>query len=288
MLAASSFDDIIAITVFSIFVSVSFDQIGAEGESLTVKQMIGMNIFYIVTGMFFGVILGLMMSCFNKAEKRFSENGIKWTKFVLMLVISVLNPIFCNNVGFGESKYIGIITFGFVCFNMWGEKKPDKELATFWKICQPFLFGTIGASVQFANMDGSVVGKALGVILIGLFFRWFATYLAVSIESGKYTTKERGFMAFAWMPKATVQAAIGGVVLDTASSINGLDDETREIYKNYGTIMLTVAVIAIVFTAPLGAILINTLGIKWLTYDGISKTEITRSEDKDIEVVHVI
>ena len=53
-------------------------------------------------------------------------------------------------------------------------------------------------------MDGSVVGKALGVILIGLFFRWFATYIAVSMEVGKYTTKERGFMAFAWMPKATV------------------------------------------------------------------------------------
>lgn len=147
MLAASSFDDIIAITVFSIFVSVSFDQIGAEGESLTVKQMIGMNIFYIVTGMFFGVIVGLTMTCFNKLEKTFSAPKIKWAKFTLMLLIAILTPVLCNNVGFEESKYIGIITFGFVCFNMWGEKKPDKELATFWKFCQPFLFGTIGASV---------------------------------------------------------------------------------------------------------------------------------------------
>lgn len=66
------------------------------------------------------------------------------------------------------------------------------------------MFGTIGASVQFDNIDGSVVGKAMAVILIGLVFRWFATYTAVSIESGKYELKERAFMAFAWMPKATV------------------------------------------------------------------------------------
>ena len=75
-------------------------------------------------------------------------------------------------------------------------------------------------------------------------------------------------MAFAGMPKATVQAAIGGVVLDTATSIKGLSDEDRAKYIEHGTVLLTIAVIAIVFTAPLGAILINTLGIRWLSYDG--------------------
>ena len=79
-------------------------------------------------------------------------------------------------------------------------------------------------------MDGSVVGYALLLICIGLVFRWIATYAAVSMETGKYTAKERGFMAFAWMPKATVQAAIGGVVLDTATSISGLSDEVRKEY----------------------------------------------------------
>ena len=146
MLAASSFDDIVAITVFSIFVSVAFDQIGADGMNLTVKQMIGMNIFYIVTGMAFGALIGLTMHGFNKVNN-ISEKTKNWAKFVLMLFIAVGTPIFCNAVGFHESKYIGIIVYGFFCFKMWGENKPDKELASFWQLCQPFLFGTIGATV---------------------------------------------------------------------------------------------------------------------------------------------
>jgi len=60
------------------------------------------------------------------------------------------------------------------------------------------------------------VSKSIGVIFIGLIFRWIATYFATAEK--KYTTKERMFMAFSWMPKATVQAAIGGIVFDLASS----------------------------------------------------------------------
>lgn len=70
------------------------------------------------------------------------------------------------------------------------------------------------------------------------------------------------------MPKATVQAAIGGIVLDTARSIPGISEKDRAVYVEYGNILLSTAVLAIVFTAPIGAILINTLGIKWLSYDG--------------------
>ena len=76
------------------------------------------------------------------------------------------------------------------------------------------------------------------------------------------------FLSFAWMPKATVQAAIGGIVLDTARSVKGVSDADRALYIEYGNILLSTAVLAIVFTAPIGAILINTLGIKWLSHDG--------------------
>jgi len=67
MLIASSFDDIVAITVFSIFVSITFDSIKdpalmPEGSALTgkktIKEMVGMNIFYFVTGIAFGSLAG--------------------------------------------------------------------------------------------------------------------------------------------------------------------------------------------------------------------------------------
>lgn len=71
-------------------------------------------------------------------------------------------------------------------------------------------------------------------------------------------------------------------MLDTATSIKGLSDENRAKFTEYGTILLTIAVIAIVFTAPLGAILINTLGIKWLSYD-VEEEQTELSKVKPLE-----
>lgn len=82
-------------------------------------------------------------------------------------------------------------------------------------------------------------------------------------------------MAFAWIPKATVQAAIGGLALIQAKEKN-LGQE----YLDWGQAMLTTAVFAICLTAPLGAIFINTLGTKWLMYDG----DINMSLDEEHEV----
>ena len=69
-------------------------------------------------------------------------------------------------------------------------------------------------------------------------------------------------MAFAWIPKATVQAALGGLALLEAQK-RGLAD-----YIEWSQAILTTAVFAVIITAPLGAIMINTLGTKWLIYDG--------------------
>ena len=74
-------------------------------------------------------------------------------------------------------------------------------------------------------------------------------------------------MAFAWIPKATVQAALGAMTLAEASARDPSLPDYQE-YVDYGNAMLTTAVFAVCLTAPLGAIMINTLGTKWLNYDG--------------------
>ena len=186
--------------------------------------MIGMNIFYIVTGIVFGALLGYTMKCFNRCGCC-GLAAKSWSKFFIMLAIALALPIVTYYIEFEESKYIAIIFFGYTCFQVWGEDKPDKKLAQFWKICQPFLFSSIGASVLFKNISGDTFGKSFGLIVVGLILRWIATYLASGGQN--YTKKERAFLAFAWMPKATVQAAIGGIVLDTARSIPGISDEDR-------------------------------------------------------------
>jgi hypothetical protein len=120
-----------------------------------------------------------------------------------------------------------------------------------------------------------VFGKAIVILCGGLFMRWLGTFVVTGGDQG-FTVRERAFFAFSWIPKATVQAAIGGIVLDTARSLGGISEKNRERYQEYGNIVLTMAVISIILTAPTGAILINTLGEKWLSDDTVWELELKK------------
>ena len=199
LIAASSFDDIIAITVFSVFLTISFSTLdGGENEDSNIWVEVGKNIAQILGGLIFGLTLGWTMKIFNRCDPR---KTIGW-KFILTLAVAIATPIMCKLLSVPESKYVLIIFYGYQCYQQWGEDKPEHELAIFWMFCQPFLFGTVGAAIQFDKIQGSVIGYGFAVILISVSSRWFGTILA-AFES-KYTCKERAFMAFAWIPKATV------------------------------------------------------------------------------------
>lgn len=79
-------------------------------------------------------------------------------KFLLCLFVGIAMPLFCDYVGWPETKFVAVIFFGYMCYRKWGENKPEHELAVFWMFCQPFLFGTVGAAVLFSNIEPSMVG----------------------------------------------------------------------------------------------------------------------------------
>jgi hypothetical protein len=116
-------------------------------------------------------------------------------------------------------------------------------------------------------------GKGVGVILLGLVFRWIGTVLAAS--EPKFVFKEKAFLGFAWIPKATVQAAIGGIILNKANALPEYVKVKKD-YVSWGKDFLSMAVVAVIITAPLGAILTNTLGVIWLSDDSgrVSTAEI--------------
>ena len=98
----------------------------------------------------------------------------------------------------------------------------------------------------------------IGALFIGLVCRIIASYLAVGC--GDLTAKERIFVALAWLPKATVQAAVGGQAIDDARKLtpgDGLTLDDIEHYKGLGLKVLTISVLAILITAPIGAIAIK-------------------------------
>jgi len=102
------------------------------------------------------------------------------------------------------------------------------------------------------------------------------TYFAVA--NANLTTKERLFVSIAWVPKATVQAAIGSIALDTARSLNA-GKEAEEL----GLQVLTIAVLVILITAPIGSIAVMTCGPKLLTTNKKTNGIINPQSEKSAE-----
>ena len=130
-----------------------------------------------------------------------------------------------------------------------------------------------------SELESETVGLGIAVLIIGLSIRIVVSFLAVL--GGDLTLKERIFVALAWLPKATVQAALGPVALD--SLYNSDLDETSELYqerKALGLKVLTIAVLVILITAPIGAIAITLTGPRLLYKTDVKKDE----ENQDIVV----
>ena len=108
-----------------------------------------------------------------------------------------------------------------------------------------------------------MVGLGIAVLVIGLTIRIIASYF--SVLGGDLNLKERLFVTLAWLPKATVQAALGPVALDNLYN-SGLDPG-NDLYKTryvFSSQILQIAVLVILITAPLGSIAITLSGPKLL------------------------
>lgn len=241
VVAAASFDDVIAITGFGICLGIAFQ----TNESL-VLQILHAPI-EIVGGIGSGIIAGLLCWPLKWVES--------WIRILVVMGIGLVATFGTRELGYSGAGPLCAITLGCVAANIWDKKTTTdtaKVVGNIWTIAQPILFSLIGAAVMFTNLTGELVGIGIGIICIGLVVRITVSILATT-KSG-LNIKEKFFVAFAWIPKATVQAAIGGVALDYARS-RGLETEI-----GYGTKILTVAVLSILMTAPLGAAIVNLTG----------------------------
>lgn len=132
MIAASSFDDIAAITVFGICASMAFEEVGAgeskisgikgdgEGhpESKSIPETIGRNLLEIVSGWVFGMIMGWVTGLiFNNIK--LDDHKMIYIKTTFMVVLAAFTPILAHITEFPEGKYISIIFFGYSCNCFW-------------------------------------------------------------------------------------------------------------------------------------------------------------------------
>ena len=232
ILAGASVDDVYVIVLFSTFVGM----MQGEGASILKFVNIPVSIFFgIAIGLFLGVLLAYF---FKKVHIRDTS------KVLIILSISFLLVVI-------EDKLTTAITFSSLLAVMFigiGLQKKREAVAKrlsvkygkLWVAAEVFLFVLVGATVNIEYL-GKVGAKAFVVIIGALIFRMFGVF--VCLLGTSLQRKERLFAMMAYTPKATVQAAIGGIPLALGLAC--------------GDTVLTVAVLAIVFTAPLGAFAID-------------------------------
>ncbi|CAB1328225.1 unnamed protein product [Coregonus sp. 'balchen'] len=202
LMAAGSFDDILAITGFTTCMGMAF----ATGS------------------MWYNLLRGIL-------EVGGGMDNVVMKRSFLLLGLSVFAVFGSNVAGFPGSGGLCTLVLAFLAGLGWRRSKVPVEdiVGIAWEVFQPLLFGLIGAEIQISELDKNTVGLGIGCLAIGLLVRVLFTF-----------------------------AAIGSTALDMART-----KEDKELEK-YGMDVLTVAVLSILLTAPIGALVIGLTGPRLL------------------------
>jgi NhaP-type Na+/H+ or K+/H+ antiporter len=246
VLAGASCDDAVAIVLCTSFISM---YVGKKVSLLT-------NILDVPVSVITGVIIGLISGYFlMKFFKRTNPRATKRSLIILGLSIILLS--FQKNITqiFPFAALISIMSIGFIILEKDEHMAHEisSKLGKIWIFAQLLLFVLVGAEV---NVPVAINAGLRGVLVIfaGLIGRSLG--VQVCLFKSNLNIKEKIFVTFSYLPKATVQAAIGGAPLAAMSAAK------MNIYP--GEIILAIAVLSILVTAPLGAVLIKWSGEKFL------------------------
>lgn len=235
ILAGASLDDVFVIVLFSAFINM------AQGERAAVMDFLNIPIS-IVLGMLCGVAVGLALSWFFEtayAHKHLVRNSLK----VIILLSAAFLLLALETFLEGKVAVSGLIAVMCMAMAIAVRSVPQvtarlrEKYGKLWLAAEVILFVLVGAAVDIRYTLEAGLGAVL-MIAIGLIFRSVGVWICMLGTA--LNRKERLYCVIAYLPKATVQAAIGGVPLALGLPC--------------GNIVLSVAVLSILITAPLGAI----------------------------------
>lgn len=255
ILTGASIDDVFAITIFSTFLGLY----GRTHLNIT-KQLFNVPIS-IITGVVLGVISGFfLVYLFKKYHMRDTKKAL-----IILSIAILLTGIedFMKDI-IPIAALLGVMTIGFVLqerYKLIGTRLASK-FNKIWVFAEIMLFVLVGAEV---NIHLAIESGLAGLVIIfaGLLARGIG--VLISVTGTNLNWKERVFSIIAYTPKATVQAAIGAVPLAVG--------------VKSGELILAMAVLSIVITAPLGAAGIKITGERWLSKD---ETNYAKKKEGDI------
>ncbi len=236
ILAGASCDDVFVIVLFSTFTAI------VAGQGVNVAALINIPAS-IVSGIFFGSVVGVMIGKFFEYFHNIKKSIRNSSKVIIILAISFIIISLEHLTTIPFSGILAVVSMACV-YKL--KSRPiivgelSQKFGKLWIAAEIILFMLVGATVDTGYIVNTGV-SAVAMIFIGLSIRTIG--VVASLLRTKLNFKERVFCIFAYLPKATVQAAIGSVPLSLGLPC--------------GNIILAVAVLSIVITAPLGAIAID-------------------------------
>ena len=232
ILAGASVDDVFVIVLFSAFTSL------AQGKEISVISFVNIPVS-ILLGAVIGMVLGYALASY------FQRVGVRdAVKLLVFLSVSFLLTAAEGSLHTGIT-FSGLIAVMFMGIGLQRKKMDSAKMLSgkfnqMWVFAEVMLFTLVGASVDISYVSSAGLAAVILIFAV-LVFRMLGVCLCMA--GTKLNWKERIFCMLAYMPKATVQAAIGGLPMAMGLLC--------------GKIVLTVAVLAIFITAPLGAFLID-------------------------------
>lgn len=239
ILAGASVDDVYVIVLFSTFTGMM------QGTGASAIRFINIPVS-IFLGIAIGLGIGVLLAyIFQKIHMRDTSKVLIILSISFLLV--VLEDYLATPITFSALIAVMFIGIGLQKKREVVANRLSAKYGKLWVAAQVFLFVLVGATVNIGYI-GKVGIKALIVIAGALVFRMFG--VLVCLLGTEIKGKERMFTMLAYTPKATVQAAIGGIPLSLGFAC--------------GESVLAVSVLAIVLTAPLGAFAIDLTYKKFL------------------------
>jgi len=270
VLAASSIDDVFVIVIYSVLIGMY------TGEKVNIAWKLAGIPISIVLGVAVGLLCGFIL--YTIFEK-FNPRATKRLLIILGVSIFLVNIEHLIQHFLPFAALLAVMTIGFIILEKSQHMAHEisSRLNKLWVFAEIILFALVGAQVNLqVALKAGITGSL--IIFLALIARSLGTFLCL-IKSN-LTLSERLFVVISYLPKATVQAAIGGAPL-LAMKLAGMD--TRP-----GEIILAVAVLSILLTAPAGAWAIAFVGnrvlkkaplssAKHFTEEGIAQEDLLNS-----------
>lgn len=249
ILAGASLDDVFVIVLFSTFVSM------AQGGTVQVMDFVSIPIS-IVLGLLLGAVAGAFLSLFF--ETKYSHQHLVRNSMKVIIVLGMAFMLLAIENWLSDIISVsGLLAIMSMALVIAMKSVPEvtnrlqEKYGKLWIAAEVILFVLVGAAVDIRYTLEAGIGAVL-MIGVGLIFRSVGVYLCML--GTQLNRKERLYCIIAYLPKATVQAAIGSVPLSLGLPC--------------GNLVLSVAVLSILITAPLGAIGMDLSYKQLLNRDG--------------------